>query len=302
MANIYLLYGEEKYDLNNKVEKIKKEFSNLEVGVNLFYVNLDNVDELENITQGVTFFGSEKLIIIKETKLKFNVELLKDLDSDIKVIIIEDSVDKRTSEYKTLSKIAEVNEYKHPDEKQMISYIIEILKKYGKKISYDDASYMQNVCGEDKSNIINELQKLVIYADNTDTITKEMIDKVCSKTLNAKIFDVLDFIIGRKKKQAISELDNLLKQKESIIKIYIMLYKQYKQLYQIKLLKKKGEKDIAGTLGIHPFVVKKLLYSVDKYSEDELKSIIYAFDDYDYKTKNGDIDFEIGLKKIICML
>lgn len=302
MANIYLLYGEEKYDLNSKVEKIKKEFSNLEVGVNLFYVNLDNLDELENITQSVTFFGSEKLIIIKDTKLKFNLDLLKDIDPDIKVIIIEDSVDKRTSEYKTLSKIAEVNEYKHPDEKQMITYISDILKKYGKKISYEDASYMQSVCGEDKSNIINELQKLVIYADDTDIVDKKMIDKICSKTLSAKIFDVLDDIIGRKKKQAISQLDNLLKQKESIIKIYIMLYKQYKQLYQIKLLKKKGEKDIAGILGLHPFVVKKLLYSVDKYSEEELKNIIYAFDDYDYKTKNGDIDFEIGLKKIICML
>lgn len=302
MANIYLLYGEEKYDLNSKVEKIKKEFSNLEVGVNLFYVNLDNLDELENITQSVTFFGSEKLIIIKDTKLKFNLDLLKDIDPDIKVIIIEDSVDKRTSEYKTLSKIAEVNEYKHPDEKQMITYILDILKRYGKKISYEDASYMQSVCGEDKSNIINELQKLVIYADDTDIVDKKMIDKICSKTLSAKIFDVLDDIIGRKKKQAISQLDNLLKQKESIIKIYIMLYKQYKQLYQIKLLKKKGEKDIAGILGLHPFVVKKLLYSVDKYSEEELKNIIYAFDDYDYKTKNGDIDFEIGLKKIICML
>ena len=301
MANIYLLYGEEKYDLNSKVEKIKKEFSNLEVGVNLFYVNLDNLDELENITQSVTFFGSEKLIIIKDTKLKFNLDL-KDIDPDIKVIIIEDSVDKRTSEYKTLSKIAEVNEYKHPDEKQMITYISDILKRYGKKISYEDASYMQSVCGEDKSNIINELQKLVIYADDTDIVDKKMIDKICSKTLSAKIFDVLDDIIGRKKKQAISQLDNLLKQKESIIKIYIMLYKQYKQLYQIKLLKKKGEKDIAGILGLHPFVVKKLLYSVDKYSEEELKNIIYAFDDYDYKTKNGDIDFEIGLKKIICML
>lgn len=302
MANIYLLYGDEKYDLNNEVEKIKKGFSNLEVGVNLFYVNADNVDELENITQGVTFFGSEKLIIIKDTKLKFNVELLKDLDPDIKVVIIEDSVDKRTSEYKTLSKIAQVNEYKHPDEKQMTAYIIEILRKYGKKISYEDASYMQNVCGEDKTNIINELQKIVIYSENVDVIDKEMIDKVCSKTLNAKIFDVLDYIIGRKKQQAIIQLDNLLKQKESIIKIYIMLYKQYKQLYQIKLLKKKGEKDIATVLGIHPFVVKKLLYCVDKYSEDELKNIIYAFDEYDQKTKNGDIDFEIGLKKIICML
>lgn len=302
MANIYLLYGDEKYDLNNEVEKIKKGFSNLEVGVNLFYVNADNVDELENITQGVTFFGSEKLIIIKDTKLKFNVDLLKDLDPDIKVVIIEDSVDKRTSEYKTLSKIAQVNEYKHPDEKQMSTYIIEILRKYGKKISYENASYMQNVCGEDKTNIINELQKIVIYSENVDVIDKEMIDKVCSKTLNAKIFDVLDYIIGRKKQQAIIQLDNLLKQKESIIKIYIMLYKQYKQLYQIKLLKKKGEKDIATVLGIHPFVVKKLLYCVDKYSEDELKNIIYAFDEYDQKTKNGDIDFEIGLKKIICML
>ena len=71
MANIYLLYGEEKYDLNSKVEKIKKDFSNLEVGVNLFYVNLDNLDELENITQSVTFFGSEKLIIIKDTIIKY---------------------------------------------------------------------------------------------------------------------------------------------------------------------------------------------------------------------------------------
>ncbi len=301
MSNIFLLYGEEKYDLNQKVEKIKKEFSNLEIGVNLFYVNLENIDELENITQGVTFFGSEKLIIIKDTKLKFNVDLLKELDEDIKVIIIEDSIDKRTSEYKTLAKIAEVIEFKYLDEKQIVNYIIDILKKYGKKISYEDAVYMQNVCGEDKSNLINELQKLVIYTDDTEIIDSNIIDKVCSKTLNAKIFDVLDYIISKKKKQAINELDNLLKQKESIIKIYIMLYKQYKQLFQIKLLKNKGEKDISGTLGIHPFVVKKLTYSVDKYSEDELKNIIYAFDEYDQKTKNGDMDFEIGLKKIICM-
>ena len=38
MSNIYLLYGEEKYDLNQRVEKIKREFQNLELGVNLFYI------------------------------------------------------------------------------------------------------------------------------------------------------------------------------------------------------------------------------------------------------------------------
>ena len=302
MSNIYLLYGEEKYDINQKIEKIKKEFSNLEVGVNLFYINLDNIDQLESVVQGVTFFGSEKLIIIKNTNLKFDVNLIKDLDEDIKVIIIEDTIDKRLSEYKTLSKIAECVEYKYLDERQMTQFIIDILKKYKVSISYDDAQYMQNVCGNDKYNNINELQKLVIYVQPGGIVNKEIIDKVCSKTLNAKLFDVLDDIINKRKDKAIKQLDFLLKQKEPIIKIYIMLYKQIKQLYMIKLLTESGEKNIAQVLGIAPFIVKKLSYASQKYTEDELKNIIYAFDKYDKDTKNGEMDFEIGLKKIICSL
>ena len=302
MSNIYLFYGEEKYDINQRIEKIKKEFSNLEVGVNLFYINSENVDELESITQGVSFFGSEKLIIIRNTNLKFNVDILKNIDEDIRVIIIEDTVDKRLSEYKQLSKIAECIEYKHLDERQMTQFIIQILKKYNVNISYDDAQYMQSVCGDDKYNNINELQKLVIYVQNGGTVTKEIIDKVCSKTLNAKIFDVLDDIINKRKSIAIEELNSLLKQKEPIVKIYIMLYKQFKQLFMIKLLKNSGDQNIAQTLGVAPFIVKKLSASCDKYSEEELKNIIYGFDNYDKKTKNGDMDFEIGLKEIICML
>lgn len=300
MANIYLFYGEEKYDLEQRVEKIKKEFDNLEVGLNLFYITKDNVDELSSCLQGVTFFGSSKLIIIKDTKLKFNVELLKDLDEDIKVIIIEDSVDKRISEYKFLSKIADCVEFKYMDEKQMVQYIMQILKKYGIEISLENAQYMQSVCGEDKSNIINELQKLVIYLDDEKIVTKEIIDKVCSKTLSAKIFDVLSQIVNRKREKAIVMLDELLKQKEPIVKIYIMLYKQIKQMYMIKYMKEKNQNDIAKSLGIHPFVYKNLSRSCDMYTLDELKQIIYEFDEYDKKTKIGEMDFEIGLKKIIC--
>ena len=58
----------------------------------------------------------------------------------------------------------------------------------------------------------------------------------------------------------------------------------------------------AAGLTCAAFVAKKLALCADKYSQEHLKSIIYAFDDYDQKTKNGDMDFEIGLKKIICML
>lgn len=296
---VYLLYGEEKYDLNIKLEKIKKEFGSLEVGLNLFNLDKENVDDLKNLLEGVTFFGSSKLIIIKDTKLKFDINLLKNIDEDVTVVIIEDSVDKRTSDYKTISKIAECTEFKFMDEVKVKEYIVSILKKYNITISNSDAEYMAQMCGNQKSNIINELNKIVIYLDGEKVVSKEIIDKVCSKTLNAKIFDVLSNIVNKNKKEAIKQLDELLKQKEPIVKIYIMLYKQIKQMYMIKYLKEKNTPNIVQILGIHPFVYKNLAVSCVKYTLKKLEEILNEFDIYDEKTKIGEMDFEIGLKKII---
>lgn len=302
MGNIYLLYGEEKYDLDLRLQKIKKEYDNLSEGINLYYITSDNIDELPSLLQGVTFFGTEKLIIIKDTKLKFNVELLKDIDKDITIVVIEESVDKRTTDYKTLSKIAECIEFKFMDEVKVKEYIIQVLKKYNISISNEDAEYMSQMLGNQKSNIINELNKLVIYLEGETKVSREIIDKVCSKTLNAKIFDVLANIVNKKKKIAIKELDELLQQKEPIVKIYIMLYKQVKQMYLIKYLKEKNNPNIAQILGIHPFVFKNLSKSCDAYTLKELRNILNDFDIYDEKTKNGEMDFEIGLKKIISIM
>lgn len=304
MGKIYLFYGEEKYDLEQRVEKIKKEFNNLEIGINLFYITDDNLQELDKVSQGVSFFGDEKLIIIKNTKLKFDVDNISNYSLNGNTyIIIEDTIDKRLSSYKTLLKKAEVVEFKNMDQPQMTSYIIQILKKYNIKISQDTASYMTEVCLLDKTNIINELKKIVSYLDGTsDVVTQEIVDKVCAKTLNAKIFDMLDKVMQKKKVEGIELLDELLLQKEAIVKIYIMVYKQIKQIYMIKILKQKKVQNIAQELSIHPYVFQKLSKVSDMYSIAELENVIREFDNYDEKTKLGEMDFEVGLKKIICMI
>lgn len=301
-SNIYLLYGEEKYDMERKIATIKKGFDKLEVGINLFNITKENIDDLKNILEEFTFLGSHKLVIIKNTNLKFDVELLENIDEEIVVIIVEDGVDKRTASYKQISKLAQILEYKRLDRKAMTTYVYDLLRRYNLNITFDTADYFVEVCGLDKNNNINEIKKLVIYTESKGTITKEMIDEVCSKTLSAKIFDVLNKIVNKDTKNAINLLDDLLDQKESIIKIYIMLYKQIKQMYMIKYLKKDNQTDIANKLGIHPYTFKLLNVTCDKYTLDKLKEIIYMFDEYDEKTKNGEMDFEIGLKKIICSM
>lgn len=302
--NIYLFYGQEKYDIEKAVQNIKKKFDNLTDGINLFYVNSDNIDKLNSICQNVTFFGDQKLVVIKDTKLKFDFDKMCESMSDgTTVVIVESDIDKRTSEYKKIKKQANIEEFNQLKPVEMTNYIIQILKKYDLKISKSDAEYMVNVCGNDKQNNINELHKLVIYCkDSTDIVNKDIIDKICVKTLNAKIFDMLDKAVNKDKYQAINDLDNLLMQKESIVKIYIMLYRQIMQMYLIKILKNAETKNIDEVLKIHPFVYRKLNYSCDKYSINDLKHLLYLFDEYDQKTKLGDIDFVIGLKEIICQM
>lgn len=300
---IYLVYGEEKYELYRFLDGIKSKFEKIEQGINYFNITLENINELEDIYQSVTFFGGNKLVVIKDTKLKFDVKKMIELsDAEDIYVVIEESVDKRTSEYKLLSKNSEVKEFKHLNEKEMVKYLVTVFKGYGLKMSSDVAEYMVSGCSTDKTNIINEMQKLVILLPKDSVITKDDIDSICSKTLNSKIFDMLDLAISKDKVNAIKLLDELLANKEPIVKISIMLYKQIKQMYMIKYLQEKKVNNINENLKINPYVYQKLLKSTSNYELEKLKEIIFKFGEYDENTKIGLMDFEIGLKQIICMM
>jgi len=263
ISGVYLFYGEENYDISRYIEKVKKCFDNLEVGVNLYILDKSNIEMLSDLCDLVSFFGSKKLIIVKDTGLKFNINMLDNINEDTTVIIEEKSVDKRTSEWKYLNKNALCIEFAKLNEKDAAAYVIKTLSAYDIKVSGDVADYMIANCTSDKLLLINEFKKITAYLDKGSILTKEDIDYICVKTLNAKVFDMLDLAVGKRKAEAISKLKELLDQKESAIGISIMLFKQIKQMYMIKLLELDGHvTNIAETLGIHPFVYRKLSYSV----------------------------------------
>ncbi|MEG1141556.1 MAG: DNA polymerase III subunit delta [Clostridia bacterium] len=281
MKNIYLLYGEEKYDLYKKLDEIKSKFDVLELNVNYFNLNISNISELDNICNTISFNGNNKLIVIKNTNFKFDITCF---ESDNTYVVIEDKVDKRLTTYKNISKISEVFEFNFLKEKDMINYVISTFKLFNILIDNITAKYFIDMCGVDKTNILNEMNKLVLFKDN-NTITKDDIDLVCVKTLNGKIFDMLDYIIEKKKSLAINILNDLISVKTSPIQVVIMLYKQIKNLYVIKVLKNKKATDINKITKIHPFVFSKLFKIVDNYTEDELVDLISKFDIYDKQTK-----------------
>lgn len=308
LKNVYFFFGDDLYELERYVEKIKKVYDNLELGVNFFALDKSNIDSLLDICTSVSFFGEEKLVLVKDTKLKFNVDLLNELKSTKStVVIIEPEVDKRTSEYKKMQKLAVCVEFAVLKAKDATQYVRKVLAGYKVNVSEEVAMYMVEVCTPNKQLLINEFRKIVAYLKPGDMLTKEIIDKICVRTLDAKIFDVIDNIIAKKKDVAFSELDDLIAQKTYIGVISSVIYKQLKQLYMIKLLEEKMDKtkiriDIPTELGINPFVYSKLGKIKGMYTKEKLEELLLEFAEYDENSKTGLDDAELGLKRIVAML
>ena len=160
VSGVYLFYGEENYDISRYIEKIKKCFDNLEVGVNLYILDKSNIEMLSDLCDLVSFFGSKKLIIVKDTGLKFNVNTLENVNEDTTVIIEEKNIDKRTSEWKYLNKNALCIEFAKLNEKDAALYVIKTLGAYEIKVSQEVADYMIASCTSDKLLLINEFKKI----------------------------------------------------------------------------------------------------------------------------------------------
>ena len=247
---LYLLYGEEEFLIDTCVKKIKKIFGEVLFGINYIHIDEKNVDSLIEEIQTPAFGYEKKLIIAKKTglfkKLKKgatkkekaedniiakyldeNIEIIKD---SIVLVFIEEDVDKNEL-YKTIEKYGVLCNFERLKPAQISTKIKTICNAYKVNIDNNTMQYFIETCGLNMQVLINEIRKLIEYAGENGTITKESIDKLSIKEIEAVIFDLTDSLGKKDIKKALNTLNELLYNKEPIQKILITLYNHFKKLY-----------------------------------------------------------------------
>lgn len=327
---IYLFYGEETYLLETRVKKIKKEYQQLILGINFIQVDDTNVEELIADLETPAFGFDKKLIIAKntgifkkekkttksdskkkkvdDTKLPLNEKIakyiqenLEELKNTVDLVFVEQEVDKNAL-YQTIEKVGEVKEFallKLPD---LIANIKKITVAY--KVNIDDATakYLVECCGTSMQDLINELRKLIEYKGENSNITKQDIDLLCTKQIQAVIFDLTDNLGKKETSKALEVYNGLISNKEPIQKILITLYNHFKKLYIIKIAEKYNE-DVATVMNLKPnqlFLVSKYKTQARYFETQELREVLEALIDLDANYKIGLISLEIGLEAILC--
>ena len=327
---IYLFYGEETYLLETRVKKIKKEYQQLILGINFIQIDDTNVEELIADLETPAFGFDKKLIIAKntglfkkekkttksdskkkkvdDTKLPLNEKIAKyiqesseELKDTVDLVFVEQEVDKN-SLYQAIEKVGEVKEFallKLPD---LIVNIKKIAVAY--KVNIDDATakYLVECCGTSMQDLINELRKLIEYKGENSNITKQDIDLLCTKQIQAVIFDLTDNLGKKETSKALEVYNGLISNKEPIQKILITLYNHFKKLYIIKIAEKYNE-DVATAMNLKPnqlFLVSKYKTQARYFETQELREVLEALIDLDANYKIGLISLEIGLEAILC--
>lgn len=265
IGNFYIFYGVEHYMKNFYIEKIQNQLILGEfASFNLEKFDQFNftVEDFENAVESYPAMSERKLILVRDVdifKLKADekdrlIEVLSDLPEYICIIFdyiaVEYKIDARVKLGKIIKKNASEVEFEFLALPDLKAWLMRRFKTYKLEISTNNLEYLIFSCGMSMTSLSNETLKLSGYSKGT--ITEEDIDLVCTKAIEAKIFNIADDVMNGKMMKAFDMIDELIMQKNEEFSILAVINSQFQRLYMTKLCLNEGKNNdfIAKTINI----------------------------------------------------
>ena len=316
---LYLLYGQEQYLVDTVLNKIKKTFGEMLLGINYIMIDDTNVDNLISDIEMPAFGYDKKLIIVKNSGLfkkdgrkkagspiqEKIAEYIKDnydiIEESVILVFVEQEADKNVV-FEAIDKKGLVCNIEELKPAQLVKKLKTVCSLY--KVNCDELTlnYLIETSGTNLQCLMNEIRKLIEHAGENGTITIQDVNDLAVKQIESVIFDLTDNLATKKIDKALEILDNLLYQKEAIQKILVTLYNHFKKVY-ICVMAVEMKKDIVNTLNLKPnqtFLVTKYKKQASYFKKEDLRKLLEEFSNLDYAYKAGKLDVDVGLRTILC--
>ncbi len=259
--SVYLVGGSDEFAVKEHAAALAAKLAPKaagEFGVETIEGDATNADEaikvlsrLHESLQTVGFFGTDKLVWLKNTNLlsptppggEATVEALNSLNDALKrglpggVILLISALgfDKRRSVAKTIEKCAEQFFFDAPEagkadgEEQIGAFIREKLGADKKRFTDNHAlDAFRELVEPTLREIANELEKLCVYVGKRVEITEADVQAICSASRQAVIWELVETVSQRNLPKAMAALKNLLDNEESPIGVIMMLAAQFR--------------------------------------------------------------------------
>lgn len=311
IRKLYCFTGPEQYLVRHYVNEIVKTLLPEENVRSLNYSVFEENVTFEQIEDAVSIFpafSERRVVVVKEPNLSKTGEkqqryekFFKSLPDYICLIFIQSDPDKRTSLYKALNKYALVVECDWQKADALTKWVIKVFASYGKQISESDAAFFVNLLDPDMTFMLLEIEKIICYMGEKTQVTRNIINDMVSKSVKARIFDMIDAMSQRKISEALSIMDELIELKEPVPLIMAMVGKQFFTLLKAKKMEEERvpQNEMARLLGIMPYYIGKVRKQASNFSRDVLKRLAYKCTEIDLAVKTGQVDGRLAIELLL---
>lgn len=294
LCSVYIVYGNDGFLKKQSVNRIIKAAIGEDDGFNLLRFELEaDLQELYDELNGFAF-SEKKCVILTDYDIddcsKNDFEKLLSLAGDSYessvFIIYFDALTfemKKADRLKALISAAEkaggaAVQLDHREKSELIRSLVASAKKQGSLLSVQNAGYLIDVCSLETQVLSFELGKLTAYANGKE-ITRQMIDSVAVRSVEASIYDLSAKIMNGDTAGAMALLDDLFFMRVKPEFIVINISSAFVDMFRVAAAKDSGEtpESIAADFKMkgREFVLRRALTNFRQY---DYKKLDLSFD------------------------
>ena len=320
-VNAYFIYGEESYLKEFYISQLKKKLVDPafdSFNLHEFEGKDTELDDILKDAQMLPMMSEYNLVLVRDypierskNDLKLLKEFLEDVPETTVFVFYFDAkeTDIKSASFKSLvscfDKHGAVVNLEKRSESDVAKLLISGAKKRGAVLSLDNARYLISVAGNDMKTLLNELDKLSYYI-NGGEITKEIIDSMAVKCLQAKIYELSNAVVAGNSGKAYSVLNTLLYNKEEPTKLNAAIGGVYIDMYRVKCAKAAGfgYDDVAKHFNYkgREFALRNASRDCAKLTEKQLRASLDTIMESDLRLKSTAADKKLVLEELIAKL
>ena len=302
---IYFFYGDEEFNIEQEVDKLKKGLDKNFLEMSLKTYDNPKFADLVAILRTQPMMFGKMLIIIKcrdyfakafeDSELKQIEEALEDNNDNLDIVFVAElernegkKLDSRRKFFKMLSKYNAKEFPSIPTYKtaELEAWIKKQAKSKEIELDSKACEAMIAQIGNNLREIDGELDKLKLFAYPNKNISKEMVQELCIS--NEDLFAFSDYLMKGEKDKALLEYRRLL-EKKYCLEIVSALQTMIRKWITLKAKSSSSSaSELSRLTGQHEYVVKLNLQKLKNTSLKDLVSLKQNLTDAEYRIKSGE--------------
>lgn len=302
---VYLLFGAETYLIRQYRNKLLGAL--VQEGDTMNFSRFEGTDidprELIDLSETLPFFAERRVILVEDSGLfkKASAELaeyLAAVPETTCMLFVEQEVDRKTKMYKEAGRVGLAVEFARQTDEILARWIGGRLKANGKTMTGDAYAQFIRKTGNDMENIDRELEKLLCYTLERESIGAEDVEAVTTEKTENRIFDMVDAVAAHQQKRALELYYDLIALREPPMRIMYLLSSHFQKLIVVKSMTNQGfgGRDIASKAGCPDWAVRKYQSQSRQFSMELLKTAIEDGAVFEEAAKSGKMQEQLAVE------